>query len=149
MNGNELSKLIHHRWSLLRTLLELSGRQMEAIESGRMSELMRLLSDKQAPLNELAAVAEKIRTAVDDDPNERTWPDETTRVSCRQQQEECEQMHLELLAIEAQCETALQTSRNQLSQKIDRVDAARQAANTYAHSPTGSDLGGQLDLSSD
>ncbi len=31
---------------------------------------------------------------------------------CRQQQEECERMHLELLAIEAECESALQQSRD-------------------------------------
>ena len=149
MDGTELSELIHQRLSNLRELLDLSRRQMAAIEAGRMSELMRLLSDKQAPLSRLTSLAPQIRAAADDDPAARLWENEQARVSCRRQQEECEKTHLELLAIEAECETALQNSRHRIGQQIDRVDAGKRAATTYAHSPSGSNRGGQLDLSSD
>ena len=54
MDGTELTELIDQRWSVLRQLLEISDRQIAAIEAGRMSELMRLLADKQTPLNRLA-----------------------------------------------------------------------------------------------
>ncbi len=50
MNGQELSQLIENRWSTLQQLLEIGSRQMDAIQGCRMGELMRLLSDKQAPL---------------------------------------------------------------------------------------------------
>ena len=144
MDGKQLSDLIAQRWSTLRELVDISNRQITAIDAGRMSELMRLLSEKQLPLNHLAEIAEKILSAAGDDPTARTWETEGARVLCRQQQEECEKMHLELLAIEAECETSLTKSRASIQQKIDRVDAGRQAAASYHAPPTS---GGQLDLS--
>ena len=149
MNGNELLELMEQRWSTLRELLEISNRQIVAIESERMSELMRLLSEKQTPLNRLADVSASIRQAADDDPAARWWDSEETRGRCRRRQQECEQLHLELLAIEAECETALTESREFIQKKLDRVDAGQQAANRYADSQATPTQGGQLDLSSD
>ncbi len=149
MNGNELLELFEQRWSTLSELLEIGKRQIAAIESERMSELMRLLSEKQTPLNRLVEFATSIRQAADDDPATRKWDSEETRERCRRRQQECEQLHLELLAIEAECETALIESREFIQKKLDRVDAGQQAANSYAHSQATPTQGGQLDLSSD
>jgi len=149
MDGRELSDLIGQRWSTLRELIDIGNRQITAIDAGRMSDLMRLLSEKQSPLNQLTEIAAMIRIAADDDPKARTWESEQARVACRDQQEECEKMHLELLAIEAECETALTNSRASIQQKLDRVDAGRQAATSYAHSHATPTSGGRLDLSSD
>ena len=149
MNGNELLELMEQRWSTLRELLEIGNRQIVAIESERMSELMRLLSEKQMPLNRLADVSASIRQAADDDPATRKWDRQETKVRCQRRQQECEQLHLELLAIEAECETALTESREFIRKKLDRVDAGQQAANRYADSQATPTQGGQLDLSSD
>ncbi|MCH5375179.1 MAG: hypothetical protein JJ992_14500 [Planctomycetes bacterium] len=148
MDGHELALLIDERWSTLRELKEISARQMEAIRGCRMSELMRLLSDKQLPLQRLTALAEKTRAAQGDEPNQRRWESEAQRQRCRRRQEECEQMHLELLAIEAECESVLQQSRNDLQQRLQRVDAGRAAANGYARSEHAVTSGERLDLSS-
>lgn len=149
MDGKILSELVGQRWSTLRELLETSNRQITAIDAGRMSELMRLLSEKQSALNRLAQITQRIRSAADDVPAERVWESQQTRALCRKQQEECERMHLELLAIEAECETALTRSRAAIQQKLDRVDAGRQAASSYADSNRTPSSGGRLDLSSD
>ena len=53
MNGNEVAALIQQRWEILDQLVSISRLQMKAIEQGQMSELMRLLSEKQKPLNQL------------------------------------------------------------------------------------------------
>jgi hypothetical protein len=148
MNGQELSDLIETRWSILQQLLEIGSRQMEAIEGCRMGELMRLLSEKQSSLNRLATIAVEIRRAASDDPEKRSWDDESQRRRCRERQDECERVHLELLAIEAACETALQRSRASLQQRLDRVDAGQSAANRYARSENPSHPGARLDLSS-
>ena len=148
MDGTELASLIDQRWSTLRELKEISSRQMAAIRGSRMGELMRLLSDKQEPLNRLAALAETIRTAQGDDPDKRCWDSEAQRARCRQQQEECEQMHLELLAMEAECESSLQQSRDSLEQRLERVDGGRAAANGYARNDHAFTTGERLDLSS-
>ena len=148
MNGRELAELIEKRWSTLTQLLEISSQQMEAIQGCRMGELMRLLSDKQAPLKGLAEIADQLREAVGDDHGSRQWDSPSQRERCRQQQDECERMHLELLAIDAECESALQQSRITLQQRLDRVDAGREAANGYARSNGPPTSGGKLDLSS-
>jgi hypothetical protein len=149
MDGNQLSELISQRWAILRELLDVGDRQMAAIRDGRMSELMRLLSGKQLPLQRLSEIADELRGATDDDPQARVWESEEARLFCRGQQEECEKMHLALLAIEAECETTLQQSRSSIQQKLDRVDVGRQAATSYGQGQTRNTSGGTLDLSSD
>lgn len=149
MDGAELTQLIGQRLSILRSLREVARRQVEAIGEGRLSDLMRLLSEKQKPLSQLSAIAKKLRVAVDDDPESRVWDSEAQRATCSRQQEECETLHLELLAMEAECETALQESRSSIQQQLDRVDAGRQAVDGYAASHQVSTSGGRLDLSSD
>lgn len=144
MDGKQLADLMDLRWTALRRLLEISDQQLAAIDAGQMTELMRLLSEKQKPLNRLAEIAEQIRGAAGDDPATRKWESEESRQRCRQQQEECEKMHLELLAIEAECESALKKSRDTIQQNLEQVDSARQAANRYTQAPTS---GGRLDLS--
>ena len=149
MNGTELYELMSDRWSTLSQLLEMSNLQMEAINDGRMSDLMRILSNKQQPLSRLADIAERIRSAAEDDPKVRQWETPDHRDRCRQLQEECEQLHLDLLAIEAQCESVLQESRTSIQSQLEQIDTAHRAANSYAKSQVSSQTGGSLDLSSD
>lgn len=147
MNGAELSDLIAERHQILSRLLALGNQQVEAIAGGRMSELMRLLSEKQSPLQRLAEISKKLRATSEDDPAERLWPSPEARQQCRANQEACEQMHVELLAIEAHCETALNQCRDRVQDQLNQLDASRQAAIQYAHSQTTPSRGGRLDLS--
>lgn len=149
MDGTELSQLIEQRWCLLEQLLEISHRQIDAIKGSRMTELMRILSEKQAPLNQLTQLADRLRPAAQEDPNARVWGSAEQRNRCREQQEECEKMHLELLAIEAECESTLLQSREDLEQQLQRVDSARQTIDGYHASHSAIESGSQLDLSSD
>ncbi|MEM1068770.1 MAG: flagellar export chaperone FlgN [Planctomycetota bacterium] len=149
MDGPELSQLVEQRWTLLHELLQLSERQIDAIKGSRMTELMRILSEKQTPLNQLADLAERLRPATGDDPSERYWDSSAQRAKCRSQQEECEKMHLELLAIEAECESNLLASRDEIQKELQRVDSARQTINGYGSQHSRLESGGQLDLSSD
>lgn len=149
MDGAKLSELITERKTILQQLLATSTQQIDAITLGRMSELMSLLGGKQAPLNRLNEISGLLREAEGEDPKSRLWDSPQTREKCRREQDECEQIHLELLAIEAECESSLLASRESLQQQVDRVDAAKQAATRYAHSDARSTAGGCLDLSSD
>ena len=149
MDGKQLSELMDVRWETLQQLLQLGNQQLAAIQNGRMSELMQLLSTKQQPLNRLVEVAEQIRDAAGDDPHQRQWPSEQDRLRCSRRQEECDRMHLELLAIEAQCESQLQQNRESISQELQRLDSAHQAVSSYSDAASRANPGGQLDLSSD
>lgn len=149
MDGNTLTALITERESILARLLELSHQQIEVITAGRMSELMSLLGEKQVPLQRLGDISKSLREASDDDPNARRWESEQARAQCRLTQDRCEKMHIELLAIEAQCETALTESRQMVQQKLTQLDSAHQAATRYASVDAVPASGVRLDLSSD
>ena len=149
MTGAELHHLIDQRWNHLRQLRDLADRQIAAIGGGNMSELMRVLSAKQTPIAELGRIAERLRSALDDDPDRRVWESAQQRVECRQRQAECEELHLQLLAIESQCEGELQKSRDQVRSQIERMDSGRAAANQYAEVNRSEVRGERLDLSSD
>ena len=149
MNGNELADLIQQRWSILNHLLEISRLQMDAILQGQMSDLMRLLSDKQQPLNQLIEIAEQLGNAHEDVAKERFWTSEDARQRCRVRQEECEKMNLELLAIEAECEAKLSQNREEIRGRLARVDAGWQAVTGYSDNSLKATSGGTLDLSSD
>jgi len=149
MNGNELADLIQQRWSILNHLLEISRPQMDAILQGQMSDLMRLLSDKQQPLNQLIEIAEQLSNAHEDIAEERSWASEDARRRCRVRQEECEKMNLELLAIEAECEAKLSQNREEIRGRLARVDAGWQAVTSYSDNSLKATSGGTLDLSSD
>ncbi len=148
MNANELTALIERRFQTLSHLLELSHRQIDAIDEHRMSDLMRILSDKQPPINELIQIGKQLATAIGDDPAERQWACEHDRESCRRKQTECELMHDELLAIEADCEGRLTANRELAQEKLKRFDDGRVAANRYAKAQSAAPIGGSLDLSS-
>lgn len=154
MNGAELSKLVDLRWDALNELLDLGAIQAAAIQAGHMTELMRVLSEKQKPVQRLVEISAMIREAVDDDPERRQWPNQAAREACRQRQAECEGMHKELLALEADLEANLQKARSGIQERLQQMDNAHLAASSYAQSQaTGSQpvatSGGQLDLSSD
>ena len=149
MDGTQLTALINERHEILTRLLELGNRQLGVIAAGRMSELMRLLAEKQAPLQRLGQISKELQTTAGEDPAQRAWPSPDAREQCRQAQDECERMHIDLLAIEAQCETALNECRSSAQQELDQFDASRRAANQYAHTQTTPTSGARLDLSSD
>ena len=146
MDAEQLSDLIEQRFQTLDELLKLGRLQSEAIEGGRMTELMRVLSQKQEPLNRLTEIAQLLRPAAMDDPGLRVWTSESARLACRRQQEQCDQMHLELLAMEAACESMLQDNRATIQQEIEGLHASHQAAVHYAPNPTLATSGRQLDL---
>jgi len=149
MNGNELADLIQQKWSILNHLLQISRLQMDAILHGQMSDLMRLLSDKQPPLNQLVEITGRLGKAHEDIAEERPWASEHARHRCREQQEECEKMNLELLAIEAECEAKLSQNREEVRERLARVDAGWQAVTGYTDNTLNATSGGTLDLSSD
>ncbi len=149
MNGNEVAALIQQRWEILDQLVSISRLQMKAIEQGQMSELMRLLSEKQKPLNQLIELGEQLGFAKEDDSKQRHWDSDEIRELCRKQQEDCEKMNLELLAIEAECESKLSQNRDELRQRLERVDSGWQAVSGYADHEAHATSGGSLDLSSD
>ncbi|TWU50893.1 FlgN protein [Rubripirellula tenax] len=148
MNATELSELFERRFDMLSQLLELSEKQIKAIDENRMSDLMRILSDKQQPITQLVQIGQSLANAVGEDPTARVWSSPEERQRCRNQQQQCESMHDQLLAIEADCEVKLVANRASAQEKLQRHDSVRVAATSYAQSQNAPPSGGSLDLSS-
>lgn len=155
MESELLVQLIDARFELLSRLITLSRQQRQAIEENQMTELMRVLSDKQKLIEMLAKVSRQLSPASKDDPQQRRWSSEEARQQCRERQEACEQMHVELLAMEAECESGLTSRRGDIEDQLMRLSGADQATKSYSqagvangHSVSGA-KGARLDLSSD
>jgi Mg2+ and Co2+ transporter CorA len=147
MDGWELSELINQRRLALDELLTLGQQQRELIATGRMTELMRILSAKQQPIQRLTEIAQSLRQADHDDPADRQWPSEAVRQACRIEQQECLRIHQELLALEEACEAAMQANRTSIQNEINQLNASHQAAQHYVSGPAVAPSGGHLDLS--
>lgn len=148
MDGDQLIELIGKRRDLLSQLLLFGDRQMDAIDHDRMTDLMRILSDKQPLIQQLSQLSGPLGQAAGDDPASRHWSSSQQRQQCRVWQDECDAMHQELLTIEAACEAKLEVSRTEMESKLQRVTSGRDAVNRYAQTQTDRPSGGSLDLSS-
>lgn len=147
MDGTELLSLMTQRYATLCELKELSHQQAAAIAAGQMGELMRILSRKQQPIARLTALARQLNQAADDDPDLRDWTSAAERQTCRQTQQQCEQLHVELLALETASESALQHARTEVEQQLGQLDASHQASQRYLLRPAAATVGTSLDLS--
>lgn len=148
MDGTRLSELVSQRHAVLTELLDISNRQVDAITGARMTELMSLLAEKQAPLLVLNELSATLRQCSGDNADKRVWESGEARRACRRENETCERMLVKLLAMEAECETLLARSRETLQQQLGRAEGARQAISGYSKTDAKPTVGGQLDLSS-
>ena len=148
MDGKVLSELFAERRSILGHLIAMGQRQMELIAADRMGELMSLLAEKDQPLSRLSEISALLRQAAGEDAHARSWESAQLRQQCREDQDACEQLHVDLLAIEAECESALGESRNRIRSQLERMDSSRAAAASYATAEASNPTGNRLDLSS-
>ncbi len=150
MNAEQLKVLLDHRFDLLAKLIAQSDQQTTCIEQNQLTDLMQVLSARQVLIEQLAEVTRQLNTAVNDDPGQRVWKSTKERESYRERQDHCDQMHQDLLAIEAKCESMLQQSRGQIEEQMLQLDRGHQAANRYQqneYSAPPESRGGMLDLS--
>ena len=156
MDSATLTNLIDQQHATLSELLDLSEGQVAAIQSGRMTDLMSILSTKQRPIQKLTQLTASLRPALSDNADARSWPDPSQRARCREQQSQCETMHAKLMEIESACEALLQESRTGTAERLERLSNGADATSGYSRaqrfspqSTMHSSAGGQLDLSSD
>jgi uncharacterized protein YicC (UPF0701 family) len=151
MDAATLCELVDQRHAVLIKLLKLSQDQIAAIQSGRMTDLMSILSAKQQPVQQLVNLGKQLKSAADDDPNSRQWTDPQARINCRQLQQQCDNMHEKLLEIEAACEELLQANRADVTDRLQRLSSGTDATSGYSNAQGYASAGqrSQLDLSSD
>jgi len=145
--NHSLLPILQHQIGLLDQLISLGHQQLQAIELGRMSELLSLLSEKQPLLTHLSDTAHQLRLCGDHAAENSTMPP-GDRVACREHKALAAERFDELFALEKQCETALCSSRDQIARRLEASAHSMNAATAYQGDQLRGTQGGRLDLSS-
>lgn len=145
--SDNLPELLKWQFDLLGQLIEIGQTQIEAIEDGRMSELLALLSDKQPLVADLGNVANRIRN-LNDNPSQSVIND-THVQRCRQLKDQTKQRFVLLFELEQKSETLLCTSRDQIAKRLEASLHSMTAISAYQSGSAVQTQGGRLDLSSD
>lgn len=141
----DLQQLIDLRYEQLTLLLDLTTQQETAIAGTHMNELMRILGEKQRLIESFVQISNQLKT-------DRESFAQTPAISDdhRARNEQCNEMHRELLQREEACQATLETSRDEIAQELARGEGAKRAAAGYGQTNKQSrPQGGGLDLSSD
>jgi len=145
--GESLLEILSSQIGLLDQLIEIGQVQIQAIEHGRMSELLSLLSDKQPLLGDLGDVARRIRDLTAD--HSISVQDEGYAQRCRQLKASARGRFEQLFELEQRSEALLCTSRDQIAKRLEASSHSMTAISAYQSGYTAETQGGRLDLSSD
>ncbi len=142
-----LFDLICSKRACLEQLREMGLRQMELIESGRMTTLLDLLAHKQQTLTELQQIERALDPFRGQAPEARQWRSEEARRRCADALHACETLLAEIVDRERRGERALVSRRDGAAAQLQQMHRAGEARASYT-SPNAGPVS-QLDLCSD
>lgn len=140
-----LADRISKKHDLLVQMRDLGKRQIEFIELGDLTQLLRVLSAKQRLLSGLQSVEKELLPFRNQDPESRTWRSAEDRARCAQIARSTETLLAEIMLQERQSETHLSARRDEAAVALEGAHTAAEARGAYTnYAPQG----GHLDLSS-
>lgn len=146
VDTTRLGQLVEARHNFLKNLHELGQRQLESIEAGDFTLLMRILGGKQRLIESLQQVEAQLQPYRGQDPQLRRWTSSAEREQCARLAAASEQILLQIVAQEKQSEALLAAGRDRAAQQLETANRATQARGAYAFENLSAV--GQLDLSS-
>ncbi len=142
-----LYDLICSKRTCLEQLREMGRRQLELIESDRMTALLDLLAQKQQTLAEIQQIERALDPFRSQSPELRRWRSEEARRRCADALQACETLLAEIIERERAGEQTLAHRRDRAAQQLQGMHRAGQARASYT-SPNAGAVS-QLDLCSD
>lgn len=127
-----LAELISRKHQVLERLRAVGGEQIELVENGEVSALLKLLAAKQSLILNLQAVEGELAPYRDENPEQRQWATPAARARCAQQAQECNELLNEVVYLEKQSEDKMLARRDQVAIQLQQVYAAGQARGAYA-----------------
>jgi hypothetical protein len=127
----QLAALVDAKLQVLKVLVRLSRRQIELIEAGDMSMLIKLLSAKQTVMGQLQSIEKELSPFRQDDPEQRRWASPARRAACQAQAEAANQLLAEAFTLEEQAESAMLCRRDTAAALLASVQSAADARNAY------------------
>ncbi len=127
----QLSLLIERQWNILSALKLLAVQQHDCLGSDDGELLLSMIARKQPLIEELLQVQLQLVPYRDEDPDQRVWCDSASRERCKAMVVSCEQLHQEVLRLESQSLSELETSRNAVAAQLQDCRDATLASSAY------------------
>ena len=134
-NTEHLAELVSAKHQVLKVLVQLSRRQIEIIEAGEMSTLIKLLAAKQTVMTQLQAIEHELAPFRADEPEQRRWQSPSRRAACQAQAESASTLLAEALKLEQQAEAAMLHRRDSAAEALAAVQLASDARGAYVTAP--------------
>lgn len=147
MTTQLLTTLLDRKHDHLVQLRDLGARQLEQIDAGDMTTLLKILAAKQRLLADLQTIDRELDPFRGESPEARTWRSETERQRTAQLMTRCQLLFSEIVSQEREAESRLVVQRHDAEQQLRGMHVASHAQHAYSQYPVATS--GSLDLSTE
>jgi hypothetical protein len=126
-----LKDLIRVKHECLLQLREAGRNQVELIDGGNLTGLMKVLAAKQRPLVTLQRVERALEPFRNQPPENRIWRSPDDRKQCSEELRQCETLLAEIVKQEKYCESILIKRRDEAAVQLQGAHLAGHARQAY------------------
>jgi len=131
MTTDHLRALLEQKHEQLQQLRDLGMRQLERIDAGDMTMLMKILAGKQRLLAELQTIEHRLDPFRTEAPESRVWRNRSERDHCAQLMTRCQLLFSEVIAQEREAELRLSQQRDDAERQLHGMHPAAGARGAY------------------
>jgi hypothetical protein len=132
-----LAALVSAKCQLVEMAARLARRQLEFIEAGEMTSLLKLLAGKQVVLQRLQELDRQLEPFRAQTPESRVWRSAAERTACQSDAERCNALLAEAMELEKQGEAAMVRRRDAAAAGLAGAHSAADARVGYTAAGTG------------
>jgi hypothetical protein len=137
-NTDHLAALIEGKLQVLEIMVRLARRQLDLIDAGEMTALVKLLAAKQTVMSQLQVVEQKLAPFRDEDPERRIWRSPAERIVCQDRAKRSRTLLAEAIELERRAEHAIVARREHTAAALAALQTASDARAAYATPATAS-----------
>jgi len=126
-----LGELVSRKFDCLVQLHELGCQQFLLVDSGEVTQLMKVLAAKQVLITRMQEIEVELNPFRDQKPEERQWASPAARARCADLIERGQQLFREVMAQEKRSELRLIERRDEVASRLRTAHSAHQARGAY------------------
>src|SRR5580704_13686312 len=130
-----LTELMSRKFDCLVQLYELGRQQFQLVDSGEVTQLLKLLSAKQVLITRLQEIEVELNPFRGQKPEDRLWASPAARTRCAELIERGQQLFREIMLQEKRSETRLIERRDDVAVRLRTAHTASQARGAYMSEP--------------
>jgi flagellar biosynthesis/type III secretory pathway chaperone len=131
LSTERLAALVTAKLKILELLVGLARKQLTIVETGEISDLVKLLAAKQTVLSQLQTLERQLDPFRLQDPEARRWNSASDRARCQADAHRCDELLAESLRLEKQGEAIMLRRRDAAASVLQGVNAAVEAQAAY------------------